>query len=107
MSDDLVLSEHRDGLAVLTLNRPDKLNAINGAMIAALDRALDAAESNDSVRAIVVVGAGRAFSAGFDLDMGVEVYAVVVACSRGRGGRDRGRIDRNGRRSSRAYDLGG
>ena len=71
MPDDLVLSARRDGLAVLTLNRPDKLNAINGAMIAALDRALDAAEADDAVRAIVVVGAGRAFSAGFDLDMGV------------------------------------
>ena len=69
--DDLVLSARRDGLAVLTLNRPDKLNAINGAMIAALDRALDAAEADDAVRAIVVAGAGRAFSAGFDLDMGV------------------------------------
>ena len=71
MAEELVLSGHRDGLAVLTLNRPDKLNAINGAMIAALDAALDAAEADDAVRAIVVVGAGRAFSAGFDLDMGV------------------------------------
>ena len=67
----MILSEHRDGLAVLTLNRPDKLNAINRPMIAALDAALDAAEADDAVRAIVVTGAGRAFSAGFDLDMGV------------------------------------
>lgn len=71
MTDDLIRSERRDGLAVLTLNRPDKLNAINGAMIAGLHRALDAAESDEAVRAIVVAGAGRAFSAGFDLDMGV------------------------------------
>ena len=56
---------------MLPLTRPDKLNAITGAVSAALDRALDAAEADDSVRAIVVVGAGRAFSAGFDLDMGV------------------------------------
>jgi enoyl-CoA hydratase len=68
--DNLVLSVHRDGLAVLTLNRPDKLNAINRPMIEALDAALDAAEADHSVRAIVVTGAGRAFSAGFDLDMG-------------------------------------
>ena len=67
----MIKSEHRDGLAVLTLNRPDKLNAINRPMIEALDRALDAAEADDAVRVIVVVGAGRAFSAGFDLDMGV------------------------------------
>ncbi|MEX1993899.1 MAG: enoyl-CoA hydratase/isomerase family protein [Steroidobacteraceae bacterium] len=65
------MSSHREGLAVLTLNRPDKLNAINRPMIAALDAALDAAEADDAVRAIVVTGAGRAFSAGFDLDMGV------------------------------------
>ncbi|MDP9199262.1 MAG: enoyl-CoA hydratase/isomerase family protein [Pseudomonadota bacterium] len=67
----MILSEHKDGLAVLTLNRPDKLNAINRPMIEALDAALDAAEVDDAVRAIVVTGAGRAFSAGFDLDMGV------------------------------------
>jgi enoyl-CoA hydratase len=67
----MILSEHKDGLAVLTLNRPDKLNAINRPMIEALDAALDAAEADDAVRAIVVTGAGRAFSAGFDLDMGV------------------------------------
>jgi len=67
----MIQSEHRDGMAVLTLNRPDKLNAINRPMIEALDRALDAAEADDAVRAILVVGAGRAFSAGFDLDMGV------------------------------------
>ena len=40
-------------------------------MIEALDRALDAAEADEAVRAIVLAGAGRAFSAGFDLDMGV------------------------------------
>jgi enoyl-CoA hydratase len=69
--DPLVLSERRGSVALLTLNRPDKLNAINGAMVAELDAALDAAEADESVRAIVVAGAGRAFSAGFDLDMGL------------------------------------
>lgn len=71
MSDALVLSEHREGIAVLTLNRPDKLNAINKAMIVQLGEALDAAEADDAVRVIVLNGAGRAFSAGFDLDMEV------------------------------------
>lgn len=70
MPDPLVVSERRGAVALLTLNRPDKLNAINAAMIAALDAAMDAAEADDAVRAIVVAGAGRAFSAGFDLDMG-------------------------------------
>ena len=71
MAEPLVRSERRGAIALLTLNRPDKLNAVNGEMIRELDRALDAAEADDAVRAIVLAGAGRAFSAGFDLDMGV------------------------------------
>lgn len=71
MAEPPVLAERRGSVALLTLNRPDKLNAINEAMIGALDAALDAAEADESVRAIVVAGAGRAFSAGFDLDMGL------------------------------------
>jgi len=69
MSAALVQYEHRCPIAILTLNRPDKLNAINAAMIDELARALDAAEADDAVRVIVVAGAGKAFSAGFDLDM--------------------------------------
>jgi len=69
--EPLVLSERRGAVALLKLNRPDKLNAINVPVIEALDAALDAAEADDAVRAIVVAGAGRAFSAGFDLDMGM------------------------------------
>jgi enoyl-CoA hydratase len=71
VAEPLVLSERRGAVALLTLNRPDKLNAINAPLIEALDAALDAAEAADAVRAIVVAGAGRAFSAGFDLDMGM------------------------------------
>jgi enoyl-CoA hydratase len=69
--EPLVRSERRGAVALLTLNRPDKLNAINVPVIEALNAALDAAEGDDAVRAIVVAGSGRAFSAGFDLDMGV------------------------------------
>lgn len=59
-------------VARLTLNRPDKLNAVNKAMLADLNAALDRAEADEQVRVILVDGAGRAFSAGFDLDMGVS-----------------------------------
>jgi enoyl-CoA hydratase len=69
--EPLVLSERRGAIALLSLNRPDKLNAVNAPMIAALDAALDAAEADEGVRAIVVSGKGRAFSAGFDLDLGL------------------------------------
>ncbi len=67
--------ERRGALALITLQRPDKLNAINREMIAALHRALDDAEADQGVRAIVLSGAGRAFSAGFDLDMEVDTSA--------------------------------
>jgi enoyl-CoA hydratase len=59
-------------LAWLSLNRPEKLNAINPAMIAELNAALDLAEADEQVRVILLTGEGRAFSAGFDLDMGLE-----------------------------------
>jgi len=65
-----VLYERRGPIAWLTLNRPDKLNAVDAAMVAALNRRLDEAEADDRVRVVVLSGAGRAFSAGFDLDMG-------------------------------------
>jgi enoyl-CoA hydratase len=71
VAESLVLTERHGAVVVLTLNRPDKLNAVNTAMIDALEHALDEAEADESLRAIVLAGAGRAFSAGFDLDMGV------------------------------------
>ena len=71
MISELVRCERLGGISLVTLNRPDKLNAINKEMIAQLGSALDAAEADASVRAIVLAGAGRAFSAGFDLDMEV------------------------------------
>ena len=65
---DLVLSERREGVAILTLNRPQKLNALNYALIDRLLAVLDAVEVDDSVRAIILTGAGeRAFSAGGDI----------------------------------------
>ncbi len=70
MSSNRVLYEVRGPLAVLTLNRPDKLNAVDAKMVQALGGALDRAEADDQVRAVVLRGAGRAFCAGFDLDMG-------------------------------------
>lgn len=67
---ETILYERRGPIALLTLNRPEKLNAIDAGMVAGLSRALDEAEGDDRVEAIVLCGAGRAFSAGFDLDMG-------------------------------------
>jgi enoyl-CoA hydratase len=67
MSDARILIE-RDGTTLtLTLNRPDKLNAIDGAMLDALDETLGKIERDRAVRAVILTGAGRAFSAGADI----------------------------------------
>ncbi|MGI9263310.1 MAG: enoyl-CoA hydratase/isomerase family protein [Gammaproteobacteria bacterium] len=70
MSFNTIKYEVKGALAFLALNRPDKLNAINGEMVRELNAALDAAEADDAVRVIVLHGQGKAFSAGFDLDGG-------------------------------------
>ena len=62
-----VLSETRDGVATLTLNRPERLNALNDALLADLNAALDGALADDTVGALVLRGAGRAFCSGDDL----------------------------------------
>jgi enoyl-CoA hydratase/carnithine racemase len=62
-----LLSETREHVAVLTLNRPDRLNAITLGMVEALAHALKDAEADPEVRAIVITGAGRGFCSGLDL----------------------------------------
>lgn len=63
---DLVATQDHDGVRVLTLNRPEKLNALNMALTVALIEALEAAEADDAVRSVVMAGAGRGFCAGAD-----------------------------------------
>ncbi|MEM8744472.1 MAG: crotonase/enoyl-CoA hydratase family protein [Pseudomonadota bacterium] len=65
---DIVLCKQDGEIALLTLNRPEKLNALNYALIDRMMEILDALEVDDSVRAIILTGAGdRAFSAGGDI----------------------------------------
>lgn len=65
---DTVLIEKCDAVALLTLNRPDKLNALNYELIDRLMALLDRVESDDGLRAVILTGAGdRAFSAGADI----------------------------------------
>ncbi len=66
--NDLVLSQRKDGIAILTLNRPERLNAINDALVQALRRALSAALADAESRVILLTGAGRAFCSGDDLE---------------------------------------
>ena len=62
-----IRSETREGVATITLARPDRLNAFTTAMHAELRQALDAVEADEAVRCLVLTGEGRAFSAGQDL----------------------------------------
>jgi 2-(1,2-epoxy-1,2-dihydrophenyl)acetyl-CoA isomerase len=62
-----VLLDRRDGYFVVTLNRPDRLNAFNDEQHAALRAALDACAAEDACRAVILTGAGRGFCAGQDL----------------------------------------
>ncbi|MBN9494290.1 enoyl-CoA hydratase/isomerase family protein [bacterium] len=64
---DDVLYEKRDNWALVTLNRPVVLNAVNWSILRRLMAALEAAEQDDEVKAVVLTGAGRAFSSGGDL----------------------------------------
>lgn len=66
-STPLVIRTDAESVATLTLNRPDKLNALNPAVFVALREHLDAIASDDTVRCVVLAGAGRAFCAGHDL----------------------------------------
>jgi enoyl-CoA hydratase/carnithine racemase len=69
VADDVVLSERRGAVALLTLNRPDRLNAWTGALERRYFDLLDEAGADPRVRAIVVTGAGRGFCAGADMDI--------------------------------------
>lgn len=63
-----------DGVAVLTLNRPDRMNAFTGQMMLDMIAAFDQTDADDSVRAVIVTGAGRAFCAGADLGAGAKTF---------------------------------
>ncbi len=65
-TDELLVSES-DGILTLTLNRPERLNAISAPMLAALSAELDRANVDPDVRVVVLTGAGRGFCAGLDL----------------------------------------
>jgi enoyl-CoA hydratase len=67
MAFETIMLERADGVGVITLNRPERLNAINRRMLEELGAALDALAVDEAVRAVVLTGAGKAFSSGFDL----------------------------------------
>src|SRR3979411_1631285 len=74
MAYETIKYEVAEQILTITLNRPDKLNAFNGAMQKELIGAFDQADKDDNIRAIIVTGAGRAFCAGADLSSGAETF---------------------------------
>jgi len=65
--DDILVSEPELGVRLITLNRPDALNAINHPMYAQLQSILDGLKKDFTARTVILTGAGRAFSAGHDM----------------------------------------
>src|SRR5262245_21439261 len=70
----LIRYEVEDGVCTVTLDRPDRLNAVTTAMLDELGQAWDLADADDAVRAVIVTGAGRAFCAGADLGSGGSTF---------------------------------
>ncbi|MDP6343157.1 MAG: enoyl-CoA hydratase/isomerase family protein [Alphaproteobacteria bacterium] len=85
---EIVLSELAGGVRTITLNRPERLNAMNPALVAATAEAFEAANGDGETRVILFTGAGRAFCAGDDLrdhrhpDSEAEARAVTEAIQR-------------------------
>jgi len=76
MSYDTIRYEVEDEIATVTLARPDKLNALNVAMLEELLDVVDQIDADDRIRAVIVTGAGRAFCAGADLSDGAQSFVV-------------------------------
>lgn len=77
---DLVIRTDHDGWAMLTLNRPEKLNALTVALFAQLREHIEALRDDEAIRCVVLRGAGRCFSAGHDLE---DIGAGETVPSRG------------------------
>ncbi|MGH7302210.1 MAG: enoyl-CoA hydratase-related protein, partial [Candidatus Rokuibacteriota bacterium] len=92
----------QDGVCTVTLNRPERLNAVTTTMLRELGEAWDRADADDSVRAVIVTGAGRAFCAGADLGAG---GATFDAAARGRATSAEEHRDGGGTVTLRIFDM--
>jgi len=100
MAYETLLTEKRDGVMTLTLNRPERLNAFTDRMMRELLDLIDDVDRDDAVRAVVVTGAGRGFCAGADLGGGGSTFDAGAAS----GGPRRIPRDGGGRVTLRLFD---
>jgi enoyl-CoA hydratase/carnithine racemase len=77
-----IITEISDNILTITLNRPDKLNAFTGTMMAEMIDAFKNANTNDEVRCVIVTGSGRAFCAGADLSAGAATFDATKRADR-------------------------
>ena len=75
MTYETLIVEQQENVVIITLNRPERMNAWNATMAAELGESLKQANDDDKVRAIVITGAGSAFCAGADLQRGGDTFA--------------------------------
>ncbi|UYN91162.1 MAG: enoyl-CoA hydratase/isomerase family protein [Anaerolineales bacterium] len=78
MSEPLVLIEHRSPLAIVRLNRPDKLNALSPEMLRALAEAMEDLNADEQIRVVVLYGGERAFAAGADIEAMAKAGPVDI-----------------------------
>ena len=82
MTEPLVLTDKQDGVCLVTLNRPDALNALSSALRAAISETLSELAADRETQVIILTGAGRAFTVGLDLkELGGEVDAAQTTSS--------------------------
>jgi enoyl-CoA hydratase/carnithine racemase len=81
MAFEMIRYDLAEGIATITLNRPELMNAVNGAMCREIVSALDLADKDDEVRAVIVTGEGRAFCSGADLSKGGSTFVAPQTAS--------------------------
>ena len=80
MAYEFIIAERLDGVGLVTLNRPDKLNALSFGLMTELDDALIGWEEDDAIKVVIITGAGeRAFSAGADIHEMADMSAEALA----------------------------